>query len=497
MIFHVDILHSDIIRLTAQFVARNGHQFQIGLMNREQKNAQFDFLKPNNPFNPFFLGLVDSYTRCALAGKGISEKLMSDYGDKQDLLDRLIIQHEWEVEEAKKQKSKEEKEEQVTIDWHDFVVVETITFEDEPLPRIPVPEEPTTQPQAGPTEMDTDDIEMDVEEPVPKKPLEIKVRKDYVKPTLGAVTHGAKFQKCPQCGQDIPVDEMERHIKIELLDPKYRSQRLAAEEKNKNPVMVSDDEITQNLGAFAKKRADIFGETEEVTKVEDKPAQDKVIWDGHAASIAKTLTAKNIEESRPPPQQQPTTSVPTAVGTSRPPAPPQPSKPSPSAAPPPPPVAVSTISKPPQGPAPPPRMMNTFPAPIAEEPKAKKPKIEEAPLPLQPEESFLAKHSVRGHTLFTTDMCVQGPFTLQVQCPVEDDKPEWKLVGQSLSITLDHKDTVKVLKEKIKDHIGIPPNKQKLKGNGHHLKDTPTMAFYNFTQGSVVSLSIRERGGKR
>jgi len=40
------INNSDMIKLTAQFVARNGQHFQMGLLNREQKNSQFDFLKP-------------------------------------------------------------------------------------------------------------------------------------------------------------------------------------------------------------------------------------------------------------------------------------------------------------------------------------------------------------------------------------------------------------------------------------------------------------------
>jgi len=53
---------------------------------------------------------------------------------------------------------------------------------------------------------------------------------------------------------------------------------------------------------------------------------------------------------------------------------------------------------------------------------------------------------------------------------------------------------VKSLKEKIKEQVGIPPNKQKLKGNGYHLKDTPSLAFYNFTETTVITLSIKERG---
>jgi len=350
--------------------------------------------------------------------------------------------------------------------------------------------------------METEDVEMDVEEqPVSKKPPEIKVRKDYVKPTLGVTSSGPKFQRCPQCGQDIPVDEMQEHIKIELLDPKFRLQRQMAAEKNKIPVLVSDDEITRNLGAFAKRRADIFGESEDAqAKAEDKP-KDKVIWDGHTASIPKTINSAKIMEmdhssSGVQPPIIPNTGIPMSrppIPISQPPIMPNPGIPGPGIIQQPPaPLqsVVSTISKPPTGPIMPARMLPTYVPPtgivpnsVVEEPQPNKQKIEETPMTLINEDQFLAKHS--------------GQFTLQIQCPVEDDKPEWKLHGQILTITIDYKDSVKTLKEKVKDLINIPPNKQKLKGNGHHLKDAPTVAFYNFTKGTIVSLSIRERGGKK
>lgn len=34
---------------------------------------------------------------------------------------------------------------------------------------------------------------------------------------------------CTICGQQIPVDEIEQHTRIELLDPKWKSQRDAIE----------------------------------------------------------------------------------------------------------------------------------------------------------------------------------------------------------------------------------------------------------------------------
>ena len=32
-------------------------------------------------------------------------------------------------------------------------------------------------------------------------------------------------QRCPQCQQLVPVDELERHMRVELLDPKWKEQK--------------------------------------------------------------------------------------------------------------------------------------------------------------------------------------------------------------------------------------------------------------------------------
>ena len=56
-------MHSDIIKLTAQYTASSGVKFLYGLTNREFKNPQFDFLKPTHALFAYFMALVDQYTR--------------------------------------------------------------------------------------------------------------------------------------------------------------------------------------------------------------------------------------------------------------------------------------------------------------------------------------------------------------------------------------------------------------------------------------------------
>ena len=57
---------SDIIKLTAQFVARNGRSFLTMLQQREANNKQFDFLKPNHALFSYFQSLVAAYVQVVI-----------------------------------------------------------------------------------------------------------------------------------------------------------------------------------------------------------------------------------------------------------------------------------------------------------------------------------------------------------------------------------------------------------------------------------------------
>jgi len=62
---HMDL---EIMKLAAQYVARNGRHFAISLAQREAKNYQFDFLRPTHSLAPVFSSLIEMYTRI-LTGK--------------------------------------------------------------------------------------------------------------------------------------------------------------------------------------------------------------------------------------------------------------------------------------------------------------------------------------------------------------------------------------------------------------------------------------------
>lgn len=102
----------EILRLTALFVAKNGRQFMTTLSQREARNFQFDFLRPNHSFYQYFTRLVDQYTEL-LAPKCAEnfEVLEMHVKDKYSTLDRAKKRAEWsKYQEAQKKKAEEEED---------------------------------------------------------------------------------------------------------------------------------------------------------------------------------------------------------------------------------------------------------------------------------------------------------------------------------------------------------------------------------------------------
>jgi len=133
----------DVVRVTALFVARNGRSFMTTLVQRESRNYQFDFLRPQHSLHQFFQRLVDQYTTLLLASsasgtqaqKARVTELEANAADRFHVLGRAKQRAEWvkfqEEQKAKKEEAVEKEQlEYAQIDWHDFVVVETVLFEE-------------------------------------------------------------------------------------------------------------------------------------------------------------------------------------------------------------------------------------------------------------------------------------------------------------------------------------------------------------------------------
>ncbi|GAB0097393.1 splicing factor 3A subunit 1 [Sergentomyia squamirostris] len=171
----ISALDLDIVKLTAQFVARNGRQFLTNLMNREQRNYQFDFLRPQHSLFQYFTKLLEQYTKILIPPKDLMNKLKSETSSEKAsfklVLEDAKYRANWfKYQEAQKRREEEKVERErvayAQIDWHDFVVVEIVDYQPYETGNFPPP---TTPDEVGARVLmedrghDDDDIEMQIE----------------------------------------------------------------------------------------------------------------------------------------------------------------------------------------------------------------------------------------------------------------------------------------------------------------------------------------------
>merc|ERR1712176_766265 len=107
---------------------------------------------------------------------------------------------------------------------------------------------------------DEEPAELEPEVPMPSQDAEMKVRKDYVRHKKASQQR--LMQRCPITGQLIPAEEMSNHLKVLLLDPKWKHQKDALVERARKESAFADD-VEANLASFVAKRPDLFGSVDE------------------------------------------------------------------------------------------------------------------------------------------------------------------------------------------------------------------------------------------
>uniref|UniRef100_A0A0N5ADX1 Splicing factor 3A subunit 1 n=1 Tax=Syphacia muris TaxID=451379 RepID=A0A0N5ADX1_9BILA len=339
----------DLIKLTALFVARNGRQFLTALMNRESRNYQFDFLKPQHSNFTYFTKLVEQYTKVIVPPKDIVEELSAEENNTKKLLENVKYRVGWEkYQRTQKEKEDAELERErlaySQIDWHDFVVVQTVDFpinDSASLPpfctpkdvgaRILMQQRQEAAAKAAAEQAVEMDVESDSEEeqeeirneigdseanvqhdepkkapfeitqPVPVPPSEENVIiRDYdPKKAQSHKKLADKWIISPLTGERIPADKLQEHVRYNTVDAQYKEQRERelSDRNEEEPVYALGADISKNIGKFAERRTDIFGHGAEQTIIGKKLGEEeeaprgpdpKLIWDGQQSTIDQT-----------------------------------------------------------------------------------------------------------------------------------------------------------------------------------------------------------------
>ncbi|KAK3311496.1 Pre-mRNA splicing factor PRP21 like protein-domain-containing protein [Chaetomium strumarium] len=391
----------EIVRLTALFVAKNGRPFMTQLAQREASNPQFQFLIPNHTFHNFFQSLVDQYSillrESGVNGEGTKaqqervDELRQNVTDKYRLLVRAkqrAVYAKWQEAERAKQEEEEAKKklEFASIDWNDFVVVETIVFtEADDQANLPHPttlndlqyasleernkasvssslrieeafpfedtsynahppqtygaQAPAVQPptypatntpppqsygapvplaaRTRPAEQEAAEAQRTQEREDERARVQqaqadarggatpMKIKENYVPRAAqrAANKFGTQTAMCPNCKQQIPLNEMDDHMRIELLDPRWKEQKAKAEARYATTNLSTID-VANNLKRLASQRSDVFDTTTGQPVSEEELARRKKVAlhafdgnpDGKSQAHINQLQTFNLDE---------------------------------------------------------------------------------------------------------------------------------------------------------------------------------------------------------
>jgi len=293
----------DVIKLVAQYTAVNGREFLANVAMREQRNPQFDFLKPTHMLFSYFTYLVDCYAKILHPSAALKEGIEAKC-NWHTAMEGAVRRWQWTRAEAERRRAEnsEDSEERLAfqaIDWFDFTVVETIDFPEGELLELDVgasaggaamqdttatggraaavpPPAPVAPARAAPSSYfaptqsgaEEEDNEMAVQEEAAAEEDEedlsdLKVVQDYQHPSATGAAAGAGgglMMVDPISGKAVPVSQMSEHMRIQLLDPRWREQQQRFVDKQRETGYAEGGSIADSLKNFARKRGDIFGQ---------------------------------------------------------------------------------------------------------------------------------------------------------------------------------------------------------------------------------------------
>lgn len=566
----------DVMKLAGQFVAKYGPKFQLSLSEKERRNPLFDFLKPLHPHFLAFQRLVGAY-KIIFDKSEAKEQLLSQLKHQADDPDALLNEtwyiHDWECQRAEREHEaalgEREKVRLAQIDWHDFVTVATIDFDDAEIATLPhavsdakqLPKMLAAGRKAqAEREKNKGNVDMDIDESVrqrdheqerapsameqplvpqvvsppnssqqnlrpsnssqskqlsrlpaldPAVPAQQALKEDSSIPNIsgptrsegsevrvtkalrGAIPKDARVQlvdvdsdipadrirRIPlgssstmgkpsgamneatvvlPSGQQVPLSKAELSMRAELLDPSYKLERARAAEKNKQQNLAGGEEVARNLARLEQgrhdggvfNRADLQEALSERRKVSDSVVEAKVKKSQKAGPELPFSEDKKEDDIAVPAAKRARVEA-----------------------------AVDALSK-----------KNILEKEVEVDTGSGNTAGEDVAVLGTPSGLVSAEEWIKK----------QGT-SAKVRIKVcRHPNKEWKLQGQEIEMFAPLESTVSKLKNAMNKHTNLPANKQKLQMEKiGFLKDQMTLAFYNIGDGAVISLEVKERGGRK
>jgi splicing factor 3A subunit 1 len=516
----------ETIQLVAQFTAMDGKggQFLHQLTVREWNNQEFGFVQPRHAHFAYFSALVDAYRKIiqewtspeVLSSRtfhgndniGNGDGLVTPQMVLQDIAYR--VEYERDMEE-----NEQEEGEIIPINWHDFVVVETIDFPADEIVEAMLPPPPSLQPlgeeadatanmsgataSAGDAMEEYDDVEEEDGET-------IRVVPSYTPKVVGTTNLSSARAIDPITGKSVAVADMPEHLRIQLLDPKWAEERKKFQDKQKDSNLVSDDAIVSNINRLARARA-----------AEDQDGKSGLSGQVEANRILREQAQGPGPSLAPQPPPPPPLAAGYMTGRSRP-GPisgqPDPKRqrldpnmvPVPSVPQLPQQHQFKVTRAPPILPPPSSGTLSSNSSAVAaednliggvmQEPTVASDlgvSIEPAAPPVErkilPEQEFVA----------TLD---KPEVTLNVRVPNDPTQMAWNFYGQIVTVNVDVMMNVKDIKAELsKQHLNdMPPNKIELRDTTHgsgFLKNNQTLAALNIGPVANLEMKLKQRGSGR
>lgn len=454
----------DVMKLSAEFVALHGEQFLSMLSRKESRNPLFDFLKPLHPHYIIFQRLLEAYTIFIDPDKKADlVKRVEGLTKREVVMDAVWYMHDWECLQAEREHDatldESERLKAAMIDWHDFVVLETIEFNENdqlPAPIADTQQLPRILAAAQKAEderiKNASDVDMEIDEPNKDPRMVVDTVADIPSNLIRPAVASRQPQQNQQTettivlpsGQKVPLSKVQESVKAELINPAYKDERARAAEKNRLQNLAGGEEMARNLARLDARR------------------KDGVVY--NRADLQSAIPQRgNVDEEVEKRLGQAVKSGPELPDDGRV-------------------VKKARIEK-------------------AVEELSRKKEIEEgidleavadivdaaggesASNGLLSEEAWLAK---QGNTAL-----------VRIRLP-NHANTEWLLQGQEVEMKAPLKRSVAKLKGVITKLVKIPVNKQKLWVEGvGFMKDKMSLASYNIGDGCVVKLEVKERGGRK